>query len=58
MAEAPNLEELLVLNMRHLPVEQRFACFRGHPALRAALRIALGSVRRNVEVATLLGSSP
>jgi hypothetical protein len=53
IAEAPGLEELLVINMRHLPVE-RFACFREHPTLKA-VAVGLGSQRRNAEAASLLG---
>lgn len=56
IAEAPNLEELMLGDMRHLPI-QSLECLRGHPTLRAA-SIGLGSQRRNTEAASLLGLPP
>lgn len=53
IAVAKNLRELVVVNMRHIPVAG-FECFRNHPSLREA-SIGLGSLRRNAEVAKLLG---
>jgi hypothetical protein len=34
ISEAPHLEELVVTNMRHLPVAS-LACFRAHPTMKA-----------------------
>jgi hypothetical protein len=53
IAEAPKLEELLLVSMRHLPVES-LRCFRDHPTLKAAT-VGLGSQRRNAAAASLLG---
>lgn len=52
VATAPALEELLVINMRHLQPEA-FRPFIGHPTLRAAT-IGLGSDRKNGAARNLL----
>jgi hypothetical protein len=53
IAAAPNLEELLVVSMRHLSPES-FRCFCDHPTLRAAT-IGMGSQKKNNAAAALLG---
>ena len=53
IAEAPGLEELLVVSMQHLPVAS-LRCFRDHPKLKA-VTVGLGSQRRNAEAVSLLG---
>ncbi|HEX8623359.1 MAG TPA: hypothetical protein VF718_15430 [Allosphingosinicella sp.] len=52
VAEAPNLEELLVINMPHLPTDC-LAPFAGHPALKVA-SAGLGSLLRNAEARSVL----
>jgi hypothetical protein len=56
VAEAPNLEELLVISMRHLDFPD-FAVFKEHERLRAAT-IGLGSIKRNESVSATLGLPP
>jgi hypothetical protein len=56
VAEAPALEELLVLDMRQLDLEA-FRPFLAHRALRAAL-IVLGSENKNAAVEAMLGLQP
>jgi internalin A len=53
VADAPNLEELLVVDMRHLTVDS-FRPFVRHPTLRRVI-VGLGSIRRNKAVTELLG---
>lgn len=48
IADAPNLEEFLVINMPHLDPGD-LACFTGHPRLRSAA-VGLGSLQRNRSV--------
>jgi hypothetical protein len=53
VADAPMLEELLILDMRHLkPVALR--PFVGHPTLKRAT-VGLGSIKKNDAVKELLG---
>jgi hypothetical protein len=56
IADAPKLEELVLLGMRQLSI-QSLMCFRDHRTLKAAT-VGLGSQRRNVEAASLLGRAP
>jgi hypothetical protein len=56
IASAKNLCELVVVSMSQIPVSG-FECFRNHPTLQAA-SVGLGSMRRNAEVARLLGVPP
>jgi internalin A len=53
IADAPNLEELLIVAANHLNSDD-FKPFVGHPKLRAAT-IGLGSTRKNEQVQKLLG---
>ena len=53
ISHAPNLEELVVINMRQLGVEH-FAPFKGHKQLKA-VTIGLGSVKRNTAASLFLG---
>ncbi|WLD14560.1 hypothetical protein [Planctellipticum variicoloris] len=53
VAEAPNLEELIAIDLRQIPVEN-FRSFVGHWCLQGAC-IGLGSLKRNAEVRDLLG---
>jgi hypothetical protein len=53
IAEAPYLEEFLLISMRHISVDG-LKCFQGHPTLKAAT-IGLGSMRRNALAAEMLG---
>lgn len=53
IADAPNLEELVVVAANHLSLED-FIAFVGHPKLRAAT-IGLGSTHKNEQVQKLLG---
>jgi len=53
IAEAPKLEELLLVNMPHIQVEN-LKCFYQHPTLKAAV-VGLCSKRRNEQAAALLG---
>lgn len=52
IADAPALEELLILDMRHLQPEH-FRPFVGHPTLKK-VTAGLGSIRKNVAVERLL----
>lgn len=53
IAEAPCLEELVLAQMSHVKLED-LRCFCSHPTLSKA-SIGLGSQRRNIAAATLLG---
>lgn len=53
VADAPMLEELLVLDMRHLRLDA-FLPFVGHPALKC-VTAGLGSIKKNNAVKELLG---
>jgi hypothetical protein len=56
IAEAPNLEEIVLVGMRHISVDG-LKCFQGHSALKAAT-IGLGSMRRNAQAVEMLGLGP
>jgi hypothetical protein len=56
IAEAPYLEEIVLVGMRHISVDG-LKCFQGHSALKAAA-IGLGSMRRNAQAAEMLGLGP
>ena len=53
VADAPGLEELLIVDMPHLNPDDR-SCFVGHPTLRAA-SVGLGSLLRNRAAREALG---